>query len=112
MQELDRLDGYIRERLAEIPLPNGSLSRLTTPLVTSALPTASKSWVSRASAPIREVGLRDIQNLVAFLVERGIKAVFVESSVPRRSLEAVVQGAAGRGHQVVIGGELYSDALG
>jgi manganese/zinc/iron transport system substrate-binding protein len=59
-----------------------------------------------------EYGLADIQRLVTLLVERKIKAVFVESSVPKRSIEAVVQGSNARGHQVVIGGELYSDAMG
>jgi manganese/zinc/iron transport system substrate-binding protein len=38
--------------------------------------------------------------------------VFVESSVPRKSLEAVIDGARARGHHVVIGGELYSDSGG
>lgn len=59
-----------------------------------------------------EYGLADLQELVDLLIQRQIKAVFVESSVPRRSIEALVEGAAARGHQVRIGGELYSDALG
>jgi manganese/zinc/iron transport system substrate-binding protein len=46
------------------------------------------------------------------LVKRKIKAVFVESSVPRRNIEAVVQGAKSRGWSVKIGGELFSDAMG
>jgi manganese/zinc/iron transport system substrate-binding protein len=50
--------------------------------------------------------------MVDMLVERGIKAVFVESSVPRKSIEAVVEGCQGKGHDVVIGGELFSDAMG
>ena len=61
---------------------------------------------------ISEYGLRDISELVTFIVDRKIRAVFVESSVPRKSLEAVVEGCAQRGHQVSIGGTLYSDAMG
>jgi manganese/zinc/iron transport system substrate-binding protein len=38
--------------------------------------------------------------------------VFVESSVPRRSIDAVVEGCRARGHAVVVGGTLYSDAMG
>lgn len=59
-----------------------------------------------------EYGLADVQNLVALLTQRQIKAVFVESSIPKRSIEAVVQGARARGHTVAIGGELLSDAMG
>jgi manganese/zinc/iron transport system substrate-binding protein len=59
-----------------------------------------------------EYGIADVQRLVSHIVERRIKAVFIESSVPRRSIEAVVQGCLARGHQVVIGGELFSDAMG
>ncbi len=61
---------------------------------------------------VSEYGLSDISALVDLIVTRQIKAVFVESSVPRRSIEAVVQGCSARGHQVAIGGTLYSDAMG
>ena len=50
--------------------------------------------------------------MIDLLVERKIKAVFVESSVPRKSIEAVVEGCRSRGHAIVIGGELFSDAMG
>lgn len=59
-----------------------------------------------------EYGLKDVQNLVNMLVERKIKAVFVESSVPKKAIEAVVEGAKAKGHEVKIGGELFSDAMG
>lgn len=59
-----------------------------------------------------EAGLRRIEELVDLLVERGIPAVFVESSVSARNVQALVDGAAARGHAVRIGGQLYSDAMG
>lgn len=59
-----------------------------------------------------EAGLARIESLVSLLVERGIGAVFVESSVADRNVRALIEGAAAQGHQVVIGGELYSDAMG
>lgn len=59
-----------------------------------------------------EYGIQDVSSLVNFIVEREIKAIFVESSVPKRSIEAVIQGARQRGHHLKLGGELYSDALG
>jgi manganese/zinc/iron transport system substrate-binding protein len=59
-----------------------------------------------------EAGLRQINALVDTIVSRQVSAVFVESSVPRKSILAVVDGAASRGHLVRVGGELYSDAMG
>jgi manganese/zinc/iron transport system substrate-binding protein len=59
-----------------------------------------------------EASLRDINALVDLLVSRRIPAVFVESSVPRKTIEALVEGCRARGHEVRIGGELFSDALG
>lgn len=59
-----------------------------------------------------EFGLKDVSDLVNYLVERKIPAVFVETSVSEKSIRAVVEGCEKRGHQVKIGGKLYSDALG
>lgn len=59
-----------------------------------------------------EAGVKDIENLVNFLVERKIPAVFVESSVSDQNVRALLEGASAKGHSVVIGGELFSDAMG
>ncbi|WP_134701515.1 metal ABC transporter solute-binding protein, Zn/Mn family [Ammoniphilus sp. YIM 78166] len=59
-----------------------------------------------------EYGLADVQALVDILVDRNIKAVFVESSVSSKAIEAVVEGARKKGHEVQVGGELFSDAMG
>lgn len=61
---------------------------------------------------VSDFGLQDVTALVDLIVERNIKAVFVESSVSERSVNAVVEGSLDRGHEVIIGGTLYSDALG
>ncbi len=59
-----------------------------------------------------EAGTSDVQNLADFIADRRIPAVFVESSVPPRYVEALTEAVASRGFDVVIGGSLYSDALG
>ena len=61
---------------------------------------------------VAEYGVNDVTQLVDQIVERQVKAIFVESSVPVRSIEAVRQGCLNRGFEVVIGGTLYSDAMG
>jgi len=59
-----------------------------------------------------EAGVRDIENLIDFLVAQGIPAVFVETSVSDKNVRALLEGAQARGHDLVIGGELFSDAMG
>jgi manganese/zinc/iron transport system substrate-binding protein len=59
-----------------------------------------------------EAGLADINRLVDLVVSRGIPAVFIETSVSDRSVAALREGARARGHDVGVGGTLYSDSLG
>jgi len=59
-----------------------------------------------------EAGLQRINELVDLLVSRKVTAVFVESSVPQKNMLALIDGAKSRGHDVKVGGELYSDAMG
>jgi manganese/zinc/iron transport system substrate-binding protein len=59
-----------------------------------------------------EAGTADVQELAAFIADRGLPAVFVESSVPPRYIEALIEAVAARGGAVEIGGSLFSDALG
>ncbi|HEU0300835.1 MAG TPA: zinc ABC transporter substrate-binding protein [Longimicrobium sp.] len=59
-----------------------------------------------------EAGTADVQALAAFIATRRIPAVFVESSIPRRTIEAVQEAVRARGYDVRIGGSLFSDAMG
>lgn len=59
-----------------------------------------------------EAGTNDINSLVTYLVDNKIPAIFVESSVPEKSVKSVIEGAAEKGHTVKIGGKLFSDAMG
>lgn len=59
-----------------------------------------------------EAGLQRIETLVDMLVTKKVPAVFIETSVTDRNVQALIEGAAARGHRVKIGGELYSDAMG
>ncbi len=61
---------------------------------------------------LSEYGLRDVSNLVDFIVEHNIPAIYTETSVSKKAIEAVVEGCRGQGHKVKIGGSLYSDAMG
>jgi len=61
---------------------------------------------------LEECGLRDITDLVDYIVQNKIKAIFPENSIPKQALQAVVEGCKHKGHTVKLGTELYSDALG
>src|SRR5688572_22842790 len=59
-----------------------------------------------------QAGTGDVQALAAFIVEKQIPAIFVESSVPQRNVEAVQAAVRAQGFEVKIGGSLFSDAMG
>ncbi len=59
-----------------------------------------------------EAGTRDVQRLAQFIADKKIPAVFVETSIPKRTIQAVQEAVAAKGWTVKIGGELYSDAMG
>ncbi len=59
-----------------------------------------------------EAGVQDVQKLASFIIENKVKAIFVETSVPKRTIEALQAAVKSKDHEVTIGGTLYSDALG
>ena len=59
-----------------------------------------------------EAGVQDMQKLATFIIDKQVKAIFVESSVPKRTIEALQAAVKSKGHSVEIGGTLFSDALG
>jgi manganese/zinc/iron transport system substrate-binding protein len=61
---------------------------------------------------LAEAGLQDVERVVDLVVDRQITSIFIESSVPQRSVEAVQVACRERGHEVTIGGQLFSDAMG
>ena len=59
-----------------------------------------------------ETGVADIRRMAELVVERGVPAMFVESTINPRTVQAVIDAAADQDHRVEIGGQLYSDAMG
>ncbi|MFC4766613.1 metal ABC transporter solute-binding protein, Zn/Mn family [Effusibacillus consociatus] len=112
LKQLEELDAYAKTQLAQIPKERRVL--VTAHDAFNYFGRAYDLEVKglQGISTDSEYGLKDVQNLVDLLVQRKIKAVFVESSVPKRAIEAVVEGAKAKNHQVTIGGELFSDAMG
>ncbi len=59
-----------------------------------------------------EAGVQDVQKIAKYIITHKVKAIFVESSVPKRTIEALQAAVNSKNHEVTIGGTLYSDALG
>lgn len=110
--EVDRADAHCRRVLGQVP----PRSRV---LVTShdafhyfarayGFDVAAIQGVSTAA----EASTADIRRVADVIVRRGVKAVFVESSLPRQTIEAVIAAAGRHGARVRLGGELYGDSAG
>lgn len=112
LADLERLDAYMGKALASVP--EGARVLVTAHDAFSYFGRAQGFEVLgiQGISTQSEAGLKRVSDLVDLLVARDIRAVFVESSVPDRSIRALIEGAASRGHEVVIGGELFSDAMG
>ncbi|SMF56456.1 metal ABC transporter solute-binding protein, Zn/Mn family [Paenibacillus barengoltzii] len=110
--ELEKLDAEVKERIAEIPEQDRILVTAHDAFGYFGDAYGIQVMGLQGISTAAEYGSRDVAKLRDFLVEHKIKAVFVESSIPTKSMEAVIAGAAELGHTVKIGGELYSDSLG
>lgn len=112
IQKLNRLDEAVSQKLAEIPQSQRVL--ITAHDAFSYFGRAYGVEVRglQGISTVSEFGLKDVSELVDFIVSRKIKAVFVESSIPTRSLEAVIASCKQQGHEVKLGGTLFSDAMG
>ena len=109
---LEKLDDYVREVMQTIPPEHRVLVTAHDAFGYMARAYGIEVRGVQGLSTEAKPGLRDIELLVDFLVERGIPAVFVESSVSRKSVEALVEGAKAQGHEVKVGGQLFSDSMG
>ena len=109
---LDALHAWVRETIATIPREGRVLVTAHDAFGYFGRAYDMEVVGLQGISTVSEFGLADVRRLVDLIVSRRVKAVFIESSVPRRNIDAVVEGCRARGHQVVIGGTLYSDAMG
>jgi manganese/zinc/iron transport system substrate-binding protein len=110
--KLETLDQYAKTSIASIPAPQRVLVTAHDAFQYLSRAYGIEVRGIQGMSTESEAGVKDIEDLVSFLVERKIPAVFVESSVSDKNVRALLEGAAAKGHTVVIGGELFSDAMG
>lgn len=111
-KQLEKLDKYIKNRAREIPDAQRVL--ITAHDAFSYFGNAYDFQVKglQGISTVAEAGTLDVKELADFIAERKIPAIFVESSVPTKNIEALQAAVHNRGFNVEIGGELYSDSLG
>ncbi len=110
--ELGQLDAWVEQRIAEIPESQRVLVTAHDAFGYFGRRYGMRVIGLQGISTLSEAGLKDVERVVSEVVANKIKAVFIESSVPRRSLEAVQAACRARGHEVAIGGQLFSDAMG
>ena len=112
LRELEELDAYAKEAISSIPAGQRVLVTAHDAFGYMARAYGLEVHGIQGLSTEAKPGLRDIELLVEFLVANKIPAVFVESSVPHKSVEALIEGAEAKGHKVAVGGELFSDSMG
>ena len=112
LEELAKLDAYVKEQAARLPAEQRILITAHDAFHyfgrAYGFDVRGLQGISTAS----EAGTADVQALADFIAEKQIKAIFIESSVPVRNIEALQAAVQARGFQVTIGGQLFSDAMG
>lgn len=110
--ELDEIDEYIKGRVEEVPEKSRYLVTAHDAFNYFGHAYGFEVVGLQGMNTQTEAGTGDVSQLADFIVENEIKAIFVESSVPTRTVESLQEAVKDRGFEVSIGGELYSDALG
>ncbi len=112
LRELDETDDYARERIEQIP-------RARRVLITShdAFGYFGRRYdvdvmAIQGISTVTEATTASVQRIAKVIADRDVKAAFIESSVPRQTIDAVLAAARRLGAEVRIGGELFSDAAG
>lgn len=112
LRQLDELHAYVLEQAAAIPAEQRVLITAHDAFRYFGRAYGFEVRGLQGISTTTEAGAADVQALAEFIVARRIPAIFIETSVPQRTVEAVQAAVRSRGFEVTIGGELFSDALG
>jgi len=110
--ELAELDGYVKKSIGAIPEDSRMLITAHDAFAYFGRDYGLEVEGIQGISTDDEAGVQRINELVDLLVARKIPSVFVESTVPPKHVAALIEGAKSKGHDVRIGGELFSDAMG
>lgn len=112
LKELETLKSEVKEKIATIPEQSRYLVTAHDAFKYFARFTGMEVRGIQGVSTVTEAGLKDVSELADFIVQHQIKAVFVESSVSPKMIEALQEAVRSKGFETSIGGELFSDATG
>jgi len=112
LKSLDEATEYIQAKINEIPEESRYLITAHDAFAYFAEQFGLQVKAIQGVSTDSEIGTKQIEDLATFIVEHKIKAIFVESSVNHKSIEALQEAVKAKGGNVEIGGELYSDSMG
>ncbi len=112
LKQLDELHQYVKAQIGTIPEPSRVLITAHDAFGYFGKQYGMDVRGLQGTSTATEASASDVQGLSQFIADRKIKAIFVESSVPRATIEAVQAAVRSKGWNVAIGGELFSDAMG
>ncbi len=110
--ELEKLDAYAMEQIASIPAERRVLVTAHDAFGYFGRRYGIEVVGLQGISTETEAGIDDVQRIAKLIADRKIKAMFVETSVSPRTIEAVQAAVRDMGGEVAIGGQLYSDAMG
>ena len=109
---LDSLDSFVKSRISEIPATQRVLITAHDAFGYFGNAYGMRVKGLQGISTVADFGLKDIADIIDIIIENNIKAIFVETSVSEKSINAVITGCRENGQNVTIGGYLYSDAMG
>jgi manganese/zinc/iron transport system substrate-binding protein len=112
LERLDSLDKAVRKELQSVPASQRVLITAHDAFGYFGDAYGVEVRGLQGISTLSEFGLKDVTELVNFIISRKIKAIFVETSVSTKSINAILEGCREKGWNVRIGGTLYSDAMG
>jgi len=112
LAELAALDAYVAEQAARVPAEQRVLITAHDAFNYFGRAYGFEVLGLQGISTASEAGTGDVQQLSDLITARRIPALFIESSVPVRNVEAVQAAVRDRGFDVGIGGQLFSDAMG
>lgn len=112
LKELDSLETYIKDRVLEVPESQRVLITAHDAFGYFGAAYGFEVKGLQGISTDAEAGTADVSNLASFIVDRKIGAIFIESSVPPKTIEALQAAVRAKGFDATIGGELYSDSIG
>jgi manganese/zinc/iron transport system substrate-binding protein len=111
-KELDALDAWVKQQIETLPPTQRVLVTAHDAFGYFGRRYGMEVVAIQGISTLSEAGLHDVDRVAQLVGDRKVKAIFIEASVPRRSIEAVQAAVRSRGHEPAIGGQLFSDSLG